>query len=237
VDALSAIARLDPPDPGDGGRPHTIVNFVSSVDGRAAFDGRSRAFSDPGDRAIFHSLRERVDAVLAGTGTLREESYGRIIPDPERRQRRVAAGLRAEPLAVVISRSGELPLGIPLFSEPEAVVVVFADGSPRLDGVAAQVHHEPLGHGEQGLREAMARLRLAHGVRTLLCEGGPTLFSALLHAGLVDELFLTLSPALAGGVSGPSITAGPPLEALAPLSLRGVLQHRHSLYLRYAVVG
>ncbi len=235
VDAPTMVAQLDLHGARAGDRPYTVVNFISSVDGRAAFDGRSRAFADPGDRAIFHGLRERVDAVLAGTGTLREEQYGRIIPDAERRARRVAAGLAAEPLAVVISRSGEIPIEIPLFAEPDAAIVAFTGRAPDLHGVAADVRVEPLADGPEALPDAMGRLSRDYGIRTLLCEGGPTLFAALLHAGLVDELFLTLSPSLTGGDSGPSITAGPPLTALAPLELRGLLGHGDTLYLRYAV--
>jgi riboflavin-specific deaminase-like protein len=216
-------------------RPYTIVNFVSSVDGRAAVDGRSRALGDAGDRAIFHALRERVDAVIVGASTISAERYGRIIPDSERRARRVAAGRSAEPLAVTISRTGTIPADIPLFAEPEARVVVFAGATPALDGVAADVRVEPLANGDAGLPAALATLHRDYGIESLLCEGGPRLFAALLHAGLVDELFLTLSPQLAGGDSGPSITSGPPLPELAQLTIRALLQRGNSLYLRYAV--
>ena len=75
-------------------RPYTIVNFVASADGHATFQGRSRFLSDDADRELFHGLREHVDAVLAGIGTLRTEGYGRIVRDPERRHRRAASGLR-----------------------------------------------------------------------------------------------------------------------------------------------
>src|SRR2546430_9820403 len=69
-------------------RPYTVVNFVSSVDGRATLGGRSGPLGDDGDRAMFHGLREHVDAVLVGTGTLRVERYGRILGKSERRERR-----------------------------------------------------------------------------------------------------------------------------------------------------
>ena len=72
-------------------------------------------------------------------------------------------------------------------------------------------------------------------MRTLLCEGGPTVFGALLHEDLVDELFLTLSPRLAGGGSEATITSGPPLPELLPLTLRWALEREGSLFLRYAV--
>jgi len=71
-------------------RPYTIANFVASVDGRATIDGLSRKLSDPGDRDLFRSLRERADAVLVGTATLAAENYGRMLPQAERRERRLA---------------------------------------------------------------------------------------------------------------------------------------------------
>jgi riboflavin biosynthesis pyrimidine reductase len=217
-------------------RPYTIVNFVTSVDGRATYEGRSGALGDDGDRVLFHSLRERVDAVIAGTTTLAIERYGRILGKPERRERRVAAGRTPEPLACVISRSGRVPWEIPLFAEPEAEVVVFSPSEPDHDEPAAKVHWEPLDGGEpRPLSDALGRLRRGYGVQSLLCEGGPTLFSALLSEGLVDELFLTVSPKLAGGGHAIPITSGLPLPELAPLRLRWLLERENSLYLRYAV--
>ena len=73
------------------GRPYTAANFAASADGHTTFAGRSRKLSDDGDREIFHGLRGQVDAVLAGTETLRTERYGRIIPDAARREARSEA--------------------------------------------------------------------------------------------------------------------------------------------------
>src|SRR5581483_9258440 len=113
-------------------RPYTLANFVSSVDGRATIGGRSAPLSVASDRALFHALREAVDAVMAGTGTLRVEHYGRMIKDPAARQRRIDSGLAPEPLAVVVSRSGQIPYEIPLFTEPEARIVEFTGATaPR----------------------------------------------------------------------------------------------------------
>src|SRR6202012_4442859 len=106
-------------------RPYTLVNFVASADGPPAFRGRSRWLSDEADRELFHGLREHVDAVMAGTGTLRAERYGRMVRDPERRRRRAAGGFPPEPLAVVMGRTGDVPTDIPLFSDPGSRVVVF----------------------------------------------------------------------------------------------------------------
>lgn len=216
-------------------RPHALANFVASVDGRATFDGRSGKLGDDGDRAMFHTLREQVDAVLAGTNTLRAERYGRIIVDPEGRARRVVKGLAPEPLACVVTRSGNVPTEIPLLQEPEARVIMFSAADVDLSSAVAQVEVVRVDPGELTLTSVLRRLRAERGVRSLLCEGGPTLFGALTREGVVDELFLTIAPKLTGGGRGPAISSGPELQEPALLRLEWALERRGSLFLRYSM--
>jgi riboflavin-specific deaminase-like protein len=216
-------------------RPYTIANFVASADGHAAYRGRSRWLSDDADRELFHGLREHVDAILAGTGTLRTERYGRLVRDPERRSRRAASGLAPDPLACVFSRSGDIPTGIPLFEDPWSRVVVFTPSTLDTSGLGAQVEVVRLDPGELTLTTMMRRLRSTYDVRSLLCEGGPTLFGALLQEDLVDELFVSLAPKLTGGGTAPAISNGPELADLRRLDLRWALELGSSLYLRYAL--
>jgi riboflavin-specific deaminase-like protein len=227
----TALYALEPP----ADRPYVLVNFVASVDGHATIGGRSEGLGDDADTAIFHTLREHVDAVLAGTGTLRAEHYGRMLGKAERRERRVASGRSPEPLAVAISRSGVIPTDIPLFDEPEARVIVFGPAGTDLSGKAADITLVELDPGELTLTTAMRHLRTELGVGTLLCEGGPTLFGSMLHENLVDELFLTLAAKLVGGGHGPAVTEGPELPEPRPLRPVWLLEHEGSLYLRYAV--
>src|SRR5437763_2398357 len=114
VEVLDLLGGLEPESRAAEDRPYTIVNFITSADGRAAFHGRSAPLGDQVDREVFHGLREQVDAVLAGIGTLRTERYGRLVRDPERRRRRVEAGRRPEPGAWVVPRRGDVPGAIPL---------------------------------------------------------------------------------------------------------------------------
>src|SRR6476619_3195370 len=100
ISVAEVLSALDPAAYEGRDRPHTLVNFVATADGRTSFRGRSGPIGDEGDRQMFHGLRERVDAVIAGTATLRTERYGRIARDPERRGRRTERGLPPEPLAV-----------------------------------------------------------------------------------------------------------------------------------------
>ena len=113
-------------------RPFTVASFVSSLDGRASVQGRSGGLGDDGDKAIFRALRRASDAVLVGTGTMQAESYGRIVADPGARAARVDRGLEPEPIAVTVTRSGRLPLEIPLFAEPEARVIVYSAAAVEL---------------------------------------------------------------------------------------------------------
>ena len=216
-------------------RPYTIANFIASADGRATIGGRSGPLGDDGDRAMFHGLREQVDAVITGTVTLQTERYGRVLRKSERRERREALGLSPEPLAAVFTRSGHVPVEIPLFAVPDARIVVFTPKPADIASCAAQVETVILEPAELTLTTAMRRLRNDYSIRTLLCEGGPTLFGALLHERLIDELFLTIAPKLAGGGRGPTITSGPELADPRGLRVKWLLERSGLMYLRYRV--
>ena len=81
----------------------------------------------------------------------------------------------------------------------------------------------------------MARLRERYRVRSILCEGGPTLNSHLLAAGLVDELFLTLHPKLVGGAAALTIVAGRALVEPAELELVSVATGDGDLFTRWRI--
>jgi riboflavin biosynthesis pyrimidine reductase len=214
LEAARALDDLRLGDAAPDDRPHVVANMVASADGRATLDGASAGLSGPADRALFHALRGQVDAVLAGTGTLRVERYRRLILQPERREERRAAGLAPDPLAVVLSRSGDLP-DIELLTDPEQPRALFTgdDADPA---------------------SALRRVRQEHGVRSLLCEGGPTLLGSLFAAGLVDELFLVLSAVVVGG-DGPRTVVGPAFHPPVTLELVHLLEHDDMLFTRYRI--
>lgn len=211
-------------------RPHIVLNFVASADGKSTADGRTAKLADDADRRIFRLLRTQVDALLAGTGTLAIERYGPPLRDPGLMRIRVDEGRAPQPLAVVVSRTGAVPFDIPLFGDPDVHVVLYSPDDTVVPACSARVTHHPTGDG--GLYAVMASLRRDHGVRSLLCEGGPVLFGALLREGLVDELFLTISPMLVGGGELP-VTVGPSIAAATPMRLVWALEHDGSLFLRY----
>lgn len=223
-------------------RPYLVLNMVSTVDGRATLDGRSGGLGSRADRELFHALRACVDGVLAGAGTIRAERYGPMIRDDAVRRRRVERGMSEEPLACIVSGRLSLPPDTPLLASERARVAILTPSSASLSGVVAHVDYVRAERdGALDLPLAMAELSERHGVRTLLCEGGPHLNAELLLAGLVDELFLSLSPKLAGGedVTGESlrIVAGGEFDEPAALELLGALESESHLFLRYGVRG
>jgi riboflavin-specific deaminase-like protein len=214
-------------------RPYLVLNMVSSADGKATIQGRTRALGSEADRALFHHLRTQVDAVMVGAGTLRIERYGRLVRLPELREKREREGFAADPLAVVVSGRLLLPADIPLLADSESRVAVITASDDELEGAAADVSY--LRSDEPGLELAphLRTLRAEQGVRSILCEGGPTLNWTLLREGLVDELFLTLSPQLAGGAEVPTIVTGDPLGEPLGLELVSLHTGEGALFLRY----
>jgi riboflavin-specific deaminase-like protein len=226
------LSELQPHERAPDDRPFLFLNMIATADGRAAIEGRTAALGSEADTRLLTELRAIADAVLIGTGTIRAEGYGRLVRNAERVARREAAGQPPTPTAVLISRSFDIPWGALLFEAADQPVIVYTGDGGAPPRVAAPL--EVVRFEECTPQAVMADLR-SRGVRSLLCEGGPTLNSGLLEAGVVDELFLTLSPQLSGETGAPRIVEGMGLPEPVPLSLEWVLRHDEELYLRYRV--
>lgn len=230
VDVDGLLEDWDPHSPEGADRPRIAINFALTADGVAALaDGKSGGIGDEGDLFLFRALRDRVDAVCAGTGTIAVEGYRRLIRDDARRAERVGRGLIADPLAVTISRSGVLPLDTPMLSDPEQRTIAFVPAGGGSDD-------PPGGVEEVELDQVTVSAAMTHlggmGVRSVLCEGGPRLVSALAGADLVDDVFITIAPKFSGG--GPGMTDGAPLVTPTQLELRHVAERAGSLFVRWS---
>jgi riboflavin-specific deaminase-like protein len=234
VEGLGLAGHPAPPE-----RPYLVLNMVSTADGRATIAGRSGPIGNRADRELFHALRGVVDAVMAGAGTVRAERYRALVRDQTRRRRRRERGLAEEPLACVVSGRLALPADIPLLSDPAARVVIVTSSVASLPAAENPIEYvRATRDGLLDLPGAMRQLRERFAVRTVLCEGGPHLNSQLLAAGLVDEVFLSLAPKLAGGDTAGEvlrIVSGADLEPAVELKLLGALESESHLFLRYRV--
>ncbi|HEX6714328.1 MAG TPA: dihydrofolate reductase family protein [Thermoleophilaceae bacterium] len=192
-------------------RPYIAVNMVSSADGKATLEGRTAPMSAEVDRELFHHLRTQADGILVGAGTVRIERYGRVTKTEELQAKRESQGVRSDALVAIVTRTGEFPDDLPLFSQtPEAVRMIDDPAS------------------------GLAELR-ADGIRSLLCEGGPHLNGTLFHERLVDELFLTIAPTIAGAGESLTIVEGLALPDAVELELLTAHEAGGHLFLRYGV--
>ncbi len=197
------------------GRPTVIANFVSTIDGVVAFDpaaglggGTVSGHFEP-DRFVMGLLRATADAVLIGAGTARSDARGRWItasvhpPSAEEAaELRASLGLAINPTTVVVTASGELDAHHPGLSDPgiPAVVATTWRGRSHMQSIGALAPHvEVIVAGDDRV-EPQRLIDALHdrGLELVLCEGGPHLIADLFAVHLIDELFLTTAPQIAG---------------------------------------
>ena len=196
------------------GRPLVTWKFAATLDGRsAATDGTSQWITSEEARADVHALRASRDAIVVGTGTI-------LVDDPR---------------LTVRMGAGRMPLGSVPDRQPARVVVGLREGPAR-----ARVHEGPGGvlHiRSRDPHEALATMWDA-GIRDVWLEGGPTLASAFVKAGLVDEIYAYLAPALLGAgrpaVGDLGITS---MDGIRRLDVEDVLRVGPDLRVHATVAG
>jgi riboflavin biosynthesis pyrimidine reductase len=247
--------------PSSTARPYVIANFVSTLDGVVSYEiegksgGSTISGSNLADKFIMGLLRASVDAVMVGAGTLHDVSAESLwtpestYPDAKcfyAEYRANTLHKPENPLLVIVSGSGQLELERAVFRTPamRTVVITTSPGRDELTRRGAATLGSVEVHAlnsSSGTIAPLAMLELLHsqfGVKTVLHEGGPTLFGQFLAEDAVDELFLTLSPQVAGrepNVTRPALVQGVQfMPDSAPwLQMVSVKQHAAYLYLRY----
>jgi riboflavin biosynthesis pyrimidine reductase len=213
------------------------ANMVSSVDGAAAFDGRSQPLSSPADMRLFGVLRALADVVVVGAETVRLEGYRPARVREAFAARRAVAGQTTAPPVAVLTASFDLDFSLPLFTAAAVPTLLLTGAQAPAERVAAAraAGAEVVVAGEgRGADPAAAVAALAErGHRRLLTEGGPSVLGRFARAGVLDELCLTLAPRVALG-DGPRIMHGT-ASAAEPLGLglESVMEEAGFLFTRY----
>lgn len=224
--------------PSDPRAPLLRLNMVASLDGRITdADGVSGTLGGEADEQAFFALRNMADAVMAGAGTVRAEGYGPMRVRPAFTAQRGADGLEGPVPIVVVTRSLDLDLDSPLFTQAVAPTIVITTADAPRDRVAdvqaAGGVVIAAGRSVVDMAHALAVLGEAHGIHHLLVEGGGILNGHLLTAGLVDELCVTVAPSLVGGGDARRVVDG--LRRRHQLALTQVLEQDDELLLTYRV--
>ena len=198
-------------------QPYVIANFASTLDGVVSYEipGKSSGAEITGhnadDRFIMALLRASADAVMVGSRTFDEAGPSNLwTPEslyPEAAPFfQVYRGARSKhPLIVIVSGNGRIDISRAVFHTPgvKTLVLTTREGKQRIDALCADARCslETRALGADGPISPEAMITLLHrefGVRLLLHEGGPMLFGQFLKANLIDELFLTVAPQVAG---------------------------------------
>ncbi len=217
----------------DRSTPSVRCNFVSSIDGAATADGLSGGLSGQADRRVFDLLRRLCDVVLVGAGTVRAEGYGAMRLDAASARWRRANGLAEQPVFAIVSAALNLSAASPIFTDaPVRAVVVTVGTAPEARKAALSAVADVVVCGEETVDVPRMLTEFARrGLRQVLCEGGPTLFGAVLQADCVDELCLTVSPRIEAGDARRIATGA--LHQARRMTLRHVLVSDSTLLLRY----
>jgi riboflavin biosynthesis pyrimidine reductase len=210
------------------------VNYVSSADGAVELGGTARALSNAPDQQVLRLGSDLADVVLVGATTAVVEGFRGLRPDQRTLDRRRRHGLADIAPTAVVTTGRSLPVDASVVTEAatSTIVLTCASAPEYLRRGWADAGAEVLVCGDDAVDlVAAVDLLVERGLRWIDCEGGPALFGALLSAGLVDELRLTVSPVLVSGAAG-RIATGDPIDP-ADLSLASVLAEDDVLLLRY----
>lgn len=193
--------------------PHVFANFVATIDGVVSFgtpgEDRARHVSrgEPSDRFVLALLRAVADAVIVGAGTLRKEpdsvwTAESVFPDAGDgfAQLRAAAARPEQPLTVIVSATGELDFALPAFHRGGPVLVATtAAGARRLPRTPSRVAVRALSDGDDVPMSDVVKVAMeVAGGGHILTEGGATILGRFLDERVLDELFLTIAPRIAG---------------------------------------
>jgi riboflavin biosynthesis pyrimidine reductase len=214
------------PEPSDGTRPYVSANFVMSLDGRGSFrelEGRAggkEVSRSPDDRWLMDFIRAHHDGQLIGASTLRDEpgpdskGWDFAINDQELAAYRRDALRLPQQKVIILTASGEVDLGFNVFRSPRVDAWILTGTAGEANLRAQMQSHRPVrppkivvvSEGRNvDLAEGLRVLRRDHGIRALVCEGGPTVYGALLDRQLIDEDFRTISFQVIGKSTQPGV--------------------------------
>jgi riboflavin biosynthesis pyrimidine reductase len=177
------------------------ANFISSLDGAATHDGRSAGLGSASDRRVFDLLRRLADVIIVGAGTVRVEGYQAMRLDDEAVGWRVRHHLAAQPVFAVISARLEVDPAV-FEGNPVRPLVLTGTDAPLDRRRALAEVADVIDCGEDRVETRRMLDQLAdRGLYQVHSEGGPHVLGTMIEEGTVDELCLTLSPRLEGGMA------------------------------------
>jgi riboflavin-specific deaminase-like protein len=224
---MNSEARIQKPE-----LPFVFVNMAMTADGKIATANRAvHSFGSQRDLAHLYELRATADAVMCGARTVKISNATLGNGGEKFRKLRLKRGLAEYPLRIIVSGSGSIDPAAKIFQKRFSPIIILtterasARKLAQLGKLADQV--KICGRTEINFRTALRWLQNEFGMKRLLSEGGGELNGALFHAGLVNEINLTICPKIFGGHSAPMIADGGGLQKLAGAEVYQIQSIRH----------
>ena len=191
------------------GLPLVILKAASSLDGKiATATGESKWITSPLSRLKVHEIRNHVDAILVGVGTV-------LADDPELTVRLSDQDKTKDPVRVIVDSKGRTPPSAKVFAPNSSTKVIIA--TTNQIKLEQQQIYEKLGvevllipsrsNGRVDLKQLISKLGQRQ-ITSLLIEGGGEIHASAIGSGIVDEVFFFLAPILIGGREAPSPIQG-----------------------------
>ena len=190
-------------------RPFVVATFAITVDGKVTTKNFGPVdFTSREDKLHLFRQRALADAVLIGHTSLERDNVRLGLP-ADLQELRSKRGQSRSPIRVIISNKGRIDERLKIFQSDISPIIVFSTKRmPQKNQKALQtkatLHLTDAKHVD--LAVMLKTLRNQYKIGTLACEGGPTLFRALLEEDLIDQLNLTIAPHMFGGATAPTLT-------------------------------
>ncbi len=214
------------------------VNMATSLDGKIAPATREKVrLGTDADIARMDMLRGWADVIVLGAGTARAEDPPMEVKDQALIRDRESEGRPSQPAVAVLSNSLDLVSGRLFRSEARHIVVTNEEAPEPGDELARSVEIWRIGKTAVDTTALLERFG-EEGMERVLVEGGGRLTASFLAAGLVDELFVTVTPWLIGGHDAPGLAmAGQAFEPPIEFVLESVEADAEEIFLRYRRAG
>lgn len=195
------------------GLPFVTLKAALSLDGKiATAQGESKWITGDKARKVVHGLRNRVDAILVGSGT--------VLKDDPQLTTRLGNRKGRNPVRVVLDSQGRVPFRARVFhcGQGDRVLYVTSDRAPasrlrRLEKAGVEVWTLPRKGEGVALEEVLRRLAENELIHVLI-EGGSRINASALREGIVDKVVFFIAPILIGGESAPGVIGGPGIQHL-----------------------
>lgn len=221
-------------------RPHTVVVFAMSADGKISDVVRSPAgFGSDADKKHLEEQVAQADGLLFGGGTVRADGKAETVIDPNLLEKRQKQGKSPYPVQIICTRSGEIDPELNFFKQPVTRWLITTSKGAKNWQNRSEFERVLVLETETGTIDLVKALeQLASlNIKSLVVLGGGELVASLLKADLIDEFWLTVCPFIFGGANAPTPVDGEgfSFQTSPRLELLSVERVEEEIFLHYRV--